>query len=210
MARVSTTQRPKLSNNSLIGIAITLIVVAIIAYFIGHSTNPLGQLPQNVSVHVITNRTVITYSILYPNYINSGYNANYIGYFSPTGVDLYYDYWNGSYIPLPLINLTKHGYDFNLTANRTGYMILNYTSNSSMGLYAGNSDCYLNLNAFYKGTLLEDTYDNSAQNGTLVLPVHKGKNCFTLLSSSTQLKTSITFNATFIYFGYPSSIPVIH
>lgn len=202
----------KTSSKELIALVVLVIIVAIVFFFIGHSAKASSTklYPQNVSVRLITDKSVTVYSILYPAYTLSGYNASYVSYFSPTATDIYYDVNNNSYFPLPNINATQHGYDFNFTANRIGYLTLNYTSTSNIGVYAADTDCYLNLNVYYQGTASQDTFSNTEQNGKLILPVHIGKNCFVIISNSNAYSTVITFNATFTYYGFPSDVAVIH
>ena len=162
--------------------------------------NAENQLLHPYTIQIYSNKHIMLDSLFYPYYLNQGYNTSYLGYFTPTLTYLYYSFYNGTYTPLPLINSSFSSYNFNITENETGYLILNYTSNSSSGISLSGSDCLANLFTIHQISISD--ISDSESNGSLIIPTNKGENCF-YLSNPGNNKIGITFSATFV--SYPHS-----
>ena len=148
---------------------------------------------------IYSNKQVFLYSLLFPYYSSMQYNVSDVGFFTPTMTYLYYDPYYGTYSPLPLINSSYSSYGFNITENESGYLIFNYTSNSTNGIDLIRTDCLFNLFTMHQVTI--DTVGSSNSNGTIIIPVSKGKNCF-VVSNPSNNEITLTFSAKFV--AYPS------
>jgi hypothetical protein len=216
--------KQKANNNHyyLLSFVIILVLIIIVEYLVLNSyyatkittlqttlnnskanyNNVENQLLHPYTIQIYSNKHITLESLFYPYYLNQGYNYNtsYVSYFIPTQTYLFYDFHNGTYIPLPLINSNFSSYNFNITENETGYLILNYTSNSSGGISLSRSDCLANLFTTHQISI-SDISDGES-NGSLIIPTNKGENCF-YLSNPSNNKIGITFSATFV--SYPHS-----
>ncbi|MCL5442552.1 MAG: hypothetical protein M1603_02620 [Candidatus Marsarchaeota archaeon] len=213
--------KQKVNNQHyLLSFAIILVLIIIVAYLALNSyyatkitalqtalnnskanyNNAENQLLHPYTMQIYSNKHIMLESLFYPYYLNQGYNTSYLDYFTPTLTYLFYNFYNGTYIPLPLINSSFSTYNFNITENETGYLILNYTSNSSGGISLSRSDCLANLFTTHQISISD--ISDSESNGSLIIPTSKGENCL-YLSNPSNNKIGITLSATFV--SYPHS-----
>ena len=204
----------------LLSLAVIMVLAVIIVYFALNSyynikittlqttlnkSNSNYNHVENLLLHpytaqVYSNKNIILHSLLYPSYISGGFNTSYVSYFIPTETYIYYNFSNGTYIPLPLVNSSYSSYNFNITENAKGYLVLNYTSNSSSGISLSSSDCLANF--FTLHTLSEYSVGDANNNGSITIPTQHGQTCF-YISNPSNSTIHVTFSATFV--SYPSS-----
>ena len=167
----------------------------------GLLNNSYNQLQNQVrnppTTKIYSNKQITLNTLFYPDYIGYGYNTTYLGYFYPTFTYLYYDVYSGSYMPLSLINSSYADFNFNITELSNGYLTLNYTTSSNVGIDLSNSDCLANL--FTEHTLALDAVSDGNSQGSIVIPIHQGKNCLYIENSGNQPIT-VTFSATYVQY----------
>ena len=171
-----------------------------------NSTQAKYTAERNLIMHLHTykiyaNKTIVLQSLLYPYYLSGHYNVSYVNYFYPTYSYIYFDLANFSYHPLPYINSSYSVFDFNVTVPSSGYITLSYVSNASNnGVGLGDGDCLANLLTSH--TLAVYANESSQSSGSLMLPLHTGKNCL-YISNPNQNAIRVTFSANFT--EYPSA-----
>ena len=152
---------------------------------------------RNVSIIpqvIYSNAKIILQSLLYPGYLNQPYNVSNLGYFKPSNSYIYYRaYTYPPYGPLQYINSSYSRFPFNVTTQNSGYLSLNYTSNSKNGLQIISYNCAATPQYSY-------TAGNTAGNGSIIIPINRGKNCLYIQNPSNS-SIGLTFTATLLQFG---------
>lgn len=152
--------------------------------------------PKPYTKSILANKNIFLHTLTYPDYVQ-GFNATWLEFFEPTLTYVYYNPYDAVYNPLPNINSSSDSYGFNVTAATPGYLIINYTSDSSSGIGATASDCLANL--YSEHTVALNEFSDSNSNGNFTIPIIQGKNCV-YLSNPTNRSISVTFSATFVQY----------
>jgi hypothetical protein len=153
--------------------------------------NPPSQL-------VYSNMSITLNSLLYPYYTTpsyAGYNVSYLSYFLPTLTYVYYNKYANTYLPLNNVNSSYSEFEFNVTEQTSGYLTINYTSDSPSGISVLNSDCLANL--FTQHTITYYAASDGNVNGSISIPIREGKNCLYLSNPSNET-IEMRFSATYV------------
>ncbi len=130
---------------------------------------------------IFSGKKITLQSLLYPGYTGQSYNVNSLQYFQPSNTYVYYrPYTYPPYTPLQYINSSYSRFYFNVTSQNSGYIMINYTSNSPNGLMIVNYQCEQNVSQqssiYYSSDALS--------NGSISIPVNMGKSCMYLQNPS--------------------------
>lgn len=162
--------------------------------------NLRGQL-NNPSPRVLyQGKSIVLQTLLYPSFVNEGYNVSYLAFFEPTGAWIYYNSFKyPNYSPLEYINASHSYYNFNFTAPESGYITVNYTSNSQAGLEVASNGCSSGLSRLYSFDYAARDLNSS---GSITIPVNGGPNCV-YIENPGNSGIGVRFSATF--YGYIGS-----
>ncbi len=158
-----------------------------------------GELANPSPKVLYQSKSIVLQSLLYPSFVNEGYNVSYLSFFEPTQEYIYYNSFKyPNYSPIT-VNASYSYFSFNLTEPESGYLTINYTSNSPSGLRAMATNCAPGASSLYSS---QYSVDNANLNGSVQLPINKGANCV-YIENPSQGGIAVRFTATF--YGYIGS-----
>ncbi len=160
-----------------------------------------GALAISGPMVIYQSKSLVLQSILYPSFVDKGYNVSYLAFFEPTQTYIYYNSFKyPPYSPLEYINASYSYYNFNLTEPESGYLVINYTSNSPNGLQVLSNNCSSQSSSPY--AVSEYSVANPNADGSIQLPINKGTNCVYIENPSNGA-IGVKFSATL--YGYAGS-----